>query len=458
MVSPLEVFCCYAREDQDMLRQLKKHLAPLVREGQITIWSDIDLNAGVEWEKELHQHLESADIILLLISPDFMDSDYCYSTEMGRAIARHNEGSAQVIPVLLRSTFWLNAPFAKFQMVPTDAKPITSWLNRDDAFHDITVQVHQVISKLQTKSTLLDTRWLDDIPVIGDLPPEPAAARLHQVGEDEVAKTLEAARKKSSHIGKQWWDLPDKPWLHTAHVFGYLSSASTGNMPGVIRSAENIPVDPTLKNARVKIFLDRLRIASYPGRGMHRVVVHFSTQNHLPHKTEDLHFSAMYRVREGEHAALRGYPIFVGLQVGNEGIRLRVRTIDVKNDQDEALLTLLDSAVFKNGLHLITTVQPALVPLSELALGLTRMLLAHHGNISVQDIDLGLGFSALLTRPHLAEGSYLAIQIPENLAPVWDWEKWVYDPLSGLVVKRDNHQQTIPYNYLIFSISRYEGS
>src|SRR5450432_1902291 len=192
MISPLEVFCCYAREDQEMLRHLKKHLAPLVRDGQIKIWSDIDLDAGVEWEKELHRHLESADIILLLISPDFMDSDYCYSTEMGRAIARHNEGSAQVIPVLLRSTFWLNAPFAKFQMVPTDAKPITSWLNRDDAFHDVTVQVHQVISKLQTKSTLLDTRWLDDVPVIGDLPPEPAAARLHQVGEDEVAKTLEA--------------------------------------------------------------------------------------------------------------------------------------------------------------------------------------------------------------------------------------------------------------------------
>ena len=148
----------------------------------------------------------------------------------------------------------------------------------------------------------------------------------------------------------------------------------------------------------------------------------------------------------------------MGLQVGNEGIRLRVRTINVKNDQDEALLTLLESDVFKNGLHLITTVQPALVPLSALAQGLTRMLLTRHENISVQDIDLGLDFSTLLMRPHLAEGSYLAIQVSESLAPVWDWEEWVYHPTSGLVVKRDDHQQTIPYNYLVFSISRYEGA
>ena len=98
MAAPLEVFCCYAREDQEMLEHLKKHLMPLQRSGQITIWIDTNLNAGAEWEKELHQHLESADIILLLISPDFMTSDYCYSTEMKRALERHDQGSAVVIP------------------------------------------------------------------------------------------------------------------------------------------------------------------------------------------------------------------------------------------------------------------------------------------------------------------------------------------------------------------------
>jgi TIR domain len=148
--TPLEIFCCYAREDRDMLDHLKKHLTPLERQGWINIWSDTNLNAGVEWEKELRRHLEKADIILLLISPDFMASDYCYSTEMDRAIERHNEGSVQAIPILLRPTLWQYAPFAKFQMVPTNATPITSWLNRDAAFLDVAMQVNQVVAELRS--------------------------------------------------------------------------------------------------------------------------------------------------------------------------------------------------------------------------------------------------------------------------------------------------------------------
>lgn len=156
MSAVLELFCCYAREDQEMLANLKKHLMPLQRQGQIIMWSDTDLQAGMEWEKELHRHLESADIILLLISPDFMNSDYCYSTEMKRAIERHELGSACVIPILLRSTLWRNAPFAKLQMIPTNAKPIRSWSDIDDAFHSVTEQVNWVVSERQIQRMLVE--------------------------------------------------------------------------------------------------------------------------------------------------------------------------------------------------------------------------------------------------------------------------------------------------------------
>ncbi len=158
MSTPLEVFCCYACEDQEMLVQLKKHLAPLERQGLITIWSDTNLTAGVEWEKELHKHLESADIFLLLISPDFMDSDYCYSTEMGRAIERHNEGCVVVIPILLRPTFWQNASFAELQIIPTEAKPVTNWPNRDDAFHHITEQIYRTVSAFSSHQPLTEAK------------------------------------------------------------------------------------------------------------------------------------------------------------------------------------------------------------------------------------------------------------------------------------------------------------
>lgn len=151
MPAPLEVFCCYAREDQKMLKQLKKHLTPLERQGQIVIRSDMDLNAGVEWEKELHQYLESADVILLLISPDFIASDYCYSIEMEQALTRHNEGSARVIAILLRAIFLQDVPFAKLQIIPTNAKPVTNWSDRDDAFEHITSKVYEVVSELRDK-------------------------------------------------------------------------------------------------------------------------------------------------------------------------------------------------------------------------------------------------------------------------------------------------------------------
>lgn len=156
MSTPLELFCCYAREDQEMLERLKKHLVPLQRQGQIIIWSDTNLHAGVEWEKELHRHLESADIILLLISPDFMNSEYCYSTEMKRAIQRHEQNNARVIPILLRPTYWKGAPFEKLQMLPTNAKPVKNWPSDDDAFHDITEQVNRVVSERQIQHALVE--------------------------------------------------------------------------------------------------------------------------------------------------------------------------------------------------------------------------------------------------------------------------------------------------------------
>lgn len=300
--------------------------------------------------------------------------------------------------------------------------------------------------------------WFDDIPVVGALPPEEAVVILHEVGEDEVADALAESQENAYDFGgteRRWW-LPPKLWMHAAHTFGYLAPASSVGDELLIQPIDTIRADTTLKHAQLKITLDRLRVADYPGRGTHRVLVHFFAQNQTAEKTEDVHFNATYRIREGEHAAIRGYPIFVGLAVGGEGLRLKCRTINVKNDQDEAFLNVLESDVFKSGLHLATTVQPALVPLSELALGLARTMATRHRNISVQDFDLGLDFSNLPLGAHLAEGAYLAVQLPESEQPVWNWDEWVYHPSVGQVVKRDNHQQMIPYNYLVFSVHRYE--
>jgi hypothetical protein len=307
--------------------------------------------------------------------------------------------------------------------------------------------------------------WFENLPVVGQLPPEQAAGKLREVGEEEVAEQLEQSEGETARAfgpgekkGLSWWPFQDKPWQYTAHTFGYLGPVASGSGPQPVRSVEDVKVDPNnnLRGARIKLTLNRLRIASYPGGGMHRVLLHCYVQNQTPGKAQPLHFNATYRAHEGESAGVQGYPLFVGLSVGQEGITLKCRTINVRNDQDEAFLSFLESDTFKAGLHLVSTAQPVLAPFSEMAYSIAKMVAARNRNVSVQDFDLGLDFSTTPMQGRLAEGAYLAVQIPESFSAIWDWDDWVYLPTKGLVVKRDNQQELIPYNYLVFGVSRYD--
>jgi formylglycine-generating enzyme required for sulfatase activity len=133
----VKVFFSYAHEDQDLRDKLEEHLSSLKRRGLISTWHDRKIGAGREWAGVIGEELEAADIILLLIGPAFINSDYCYGTEMNHAIKRHEDGQAIVIPVILRPVLWESAPFGKLQALPTDAKPVTKWRDRNEAFKDI---------------------------------------------------------------------------------------------------------------------------------------------------------------------------------------------------------------------------------------------------------------------------------------------------------------------------------
>jgi TIR domain/WD domain, G-beta repeat len=151
MLMPVKIFCCYAHEDEALLNQLKKHLMPLQRQGVIDIWHDRDISAGTDWEQEIKVQLNTAQIILLLVSPDFMASDYCYSIEMTKAMERHNRGEAVVIPIILRAVYFQKAPFGKLQALPTDAKPVKSkhWNDQDEAFFNVAEGIRLVAEKLK---------------------------------------------------------------------------------------------------------------------------------------------------------------------------------------------------------------------------------------------------------------------------------------------------------------------
>ncbi len=133
----LLLFFSYARQDRGLRDKLEEHLSNLKYRELITTWHIREIGAGEDWQQQVDIHLESAHIILLLISSSFMASQYCYSTEMTRAMERHQQGKARVIPVLLRPVLFTGAPFAMLKVLPSNGKPVASWRNRDSAFVDI---------------------------------------------------------------------------------------------------------------------------------------------------------------------------------------------------------------------------------------------------------------------------------------------------------------------------------
>ena len=143
---PIQIFYAYSHnaEDESLRDQLEKHLSLLKRQGIIAGWHDRQIGAGEEWKGQIDRNLESAQVVLLLISPSFLASDYCYDIEMKRAIERHDHGEAKVVPIILRPVDWGGAPFDKLQVLPSDGKPVTLWQDRDEAFKNVAVSIRRM--------------------------------------------------------------------------------------------------------------------------------------------------------------------------------------------------------------------------------------------------------------------------------------------------------------------------
>jgi serine/threonine protein kinase len=144
----IEIFFSYSHKDALLRDGLAKRLAHLKQQGLITEWHDREIEAGRDWAYEVDTHLRTAHIILLLISPDFLASDYCYRVEMTKALERHENGEAVVIPIILRPAAWMNTPLSKLQALPQSGKPVTRWSNQDEAFLEVAHGIQKVIQRL----------------------------------------------------------------------------------------------------------------------------------------------------------------------------------------------------------------------------------------------------------------------------------------------------------------------
>jgi hypothetical protein len=310
-------------------------------------------------------------------------------------------------------------------------------------------------------------RMFPDVPTIGELTGDELQRALEELGD--VSPSTGSGSQASKELGEASPSTePDsqrrgifgsgtvQPWQHATHQFGYVAPSTDRFSPQGIVPVGRIEPDESLVNQRINIHLNYLRVAKYPGSGQHRILFTFKAKNQLDQMPEPISFSQLFRARDNEAIAVVGQPIFIGLNVGQIGAAFQGFTVNVQNDNDEALLGFLDSPAFKSGLTLLRTAQPALTPLMDMTLGVTKALAGRNKNVAVQDFYLGLGFSSSTMGARLACGDYLAAQVPTPTSI--NWTEWHYDPNVGTIVNIKDSRFGLPYNYVVFGISRHPAS
>lgn len=227
------LFFSYSHVDENLRDQLEIHLWGLRRQGLIDSWHDRRIIAGEEFGATIDGHIDTADVILLLISPDFIASDYCYEREMKRALERHQRGDARVIPVILRPCDWHDLPFGKLLATPKDGRPITKWPNIDEAFQD-------VVSAIK-----------------GALKPLGRSVKSSTPKASETRKTTLSQPVRSSNLGikKQFTDLDKDRFRHEG--FEYIANFFENSLEELVRR------NPGLEQSFRRIDANRFTAAAY---------------------------------------------------------------------------------------------------------------------------------------------------------------------------------------------------
>jgi len=162
----LTLFFSYSHKDEPLRDALEVHLAALKRQKVIGTWHDRRISAGTNIDQEIDKNLEKADIILLLVSPDFIASDYCYDIEMKRALEKHQEGKARVIPVILEPCDWHGTDFGNLRATPKDGSPVSIFTNQNEAFYEVTKDIRKAASGLIATNPTLNKNPTAEAPVV----------------------------------------------------------------------------------------------------------------------------------------------------------------------------------------------------------------------------------------------------------------------------------------------------
>jgi hypothetical protein len=156
----ISIFFSYAHADEEHRNKLQNHLSFLKRSRRIQTWHDRKIMPGQSWDSEIDHHLEAADLIIFLVSADFAASDYCWDIEAKRAFERHQEGTAVLIPIMIRPVAgWEDTPLGRLQALPKDARAVTLWSNQDEAYNDIAKGLIDLIEHWPKRHRMQARHW-----------------------------------------------------------------------------------------------------------------------------------------------------------------------------------------------------------------------------------------------------------------------------------------------------------
>lgn len=188
MLPPFVIFHSYAREDVSLLSELSKHLASLKRENWIEEWFDGEILPGQKWDQTIKAKLAQADIVLCLVSPDFINSQYCWETEVEFALAAQAQGDMDVIPVIVRPADWSHSPLGRLQALPSGAIPVTASSSRDAAWLNVAQGVRRLVRGITQRR--LRSRIAAIAP---DRPVEENRRAAHSLTEEVPGQVLATA-------------------------------------------------------------------------------------------------------------------------------------------------------------------------------------------------------------------------------------------------------------------------
>lgn len=287
---------------------------------------------------------------------------------------------------------------------------------------------------------------------IGEWQMGDVAAYLREVGDNiraDELMTYQAHDEKDSFARRNFSDARFRRFTRTSNICGFLPARGSDRLLPVTM----VPPDKNLLGMPIKVTLDSLHVAQYPGRGLHSLLFDFAFQGQNPGGDPLVfHYNAKFCANDGETVPVHDFPLFHGFSPSSDGIVFGFQTINIASGLDEGLLDFLESDEFTLGVSLVSTVTPLLGQLSQIAMSLTTWFARRSKNVKVQEFRQGLGFTASQLGGGLAEGYYVVVQIPVEYERDWAWDDWVVDQTVQCLVQRDDRIRVLDFNHLIFGI------